>query len=215
MLENLATAETGAVRHGICLGLGLAACGTHDDRVYSKLSESLFLDEAITGEAAGIAMGLVQVGSMNEEVYTVMKQFMQDSQHDKIQRGLETGIAMLAYGRGDKAEQWINELLSSKSNAIMRQAGVWMIALAYAGTGKSSVIQRLLEKIASDPNQDIKRFAAMAIGFVLSNDPEQCLSYAGMLVEHFNGHVRYGAAIALGIVCAGSGYKVSSLSLFA
>lgn len=40
------------------------------------------------------------------------------------------------------------------------------------------------------------------------SDAEQCLSYTGMLVEHFNPHVRYGAAMALGISCAGSGYKV-------
>lgn len=45
--------------------------------------------------------------------------------------------------------------------------------------------------------------------FFLS-DAEQCLSYTGMLAEHFNPHVRYGAAMALGISCAGSGYKVCS-----
>jgi len=64
-----------------------------------------------------------------------------------------------------------------------------------------------LERVANDPNNDVKRFAAMALGFVLCNDPEQCLSYVGTLVEQWNGHIRYGSAIALGIACAGSGYQ--------
>uniref|UniRef100_A0A914KYK3 26S proteasome regulatory subunit RPN2 C-terminal domain-containing protein n=1 Tax=Meloidogyne incognita TaxID=6306 RepID=A0A914KYK3_MELIC len=81
--------------------------------------------------------------------------------------------------------------------------------MAYAGSGNAEVVKRLLEKVAADPSSDVKRFAAIAIGFVLSGNPELCLSHTGMLFEHFNGHIRYGAAIALGIACAGSGYKES------
>lgn len=105
---------------------------------------------------------------MNEKIFNEMRQFMQDSRHDKIQRGLLIGIAMLAYGKGEQADKWINGLLSEKSNAILRQAGIWMMALAYVGTGRSSIVKLLLEKVAIDPNQDVKRFAAIALGFVLS-----------------------------------------------
>lgn len=166
-MDNLNTQEAIAEKHGICLGLGLAAFGSKDQQVYEKLSESLFVDEAVVGEAASIAMGLVKAGSMDSEAYKTMKQFMQDTQHDKIQRGLQIALAMLAYGQMDNADNWIRELLESDSNAILRQAGVWMMAMAYVGTGRPAIIQRLLRVIASDPNQDIKRFAAMSIGFVL------------------------------------------------
>ncbi|KAI1725319.1 26S proteasome non-ATPase regulatory subunit 1 [Ditylenchus destructor] len=207
LMEQLSANTTVAIRHGASLGLGLAACGTHNETVYQKLCDTLYLDEAVTGEAAATAMGLVMAGSMHPTAFKEMKQFMQDTTHDKIQRGLRTGIAMLAYGKREKADPWINELLEAKSNVVLRQAGVWMMAMAYAGSGRPNIVNRLLAKIASDPNQDIKRFATIAIGFVLCNDPEQCLSYAGMLIEHFNGHIRYGAAIAVGIACAGTGYK--------
>uniref|UniRef100_A0A914HYK1 26S proteasome non-ATPase regulatory subunit 1 n=1 Tax=Globodera rostochiensis TaxID=31243 RepID=A0A914HYK1_GLORO len=189
--DQLGRASTSAVRHGACLGLG----------------DVLYQNEAVSGEAAGTAMGLVMAGSMNQMAFDEMHQYILDTHHDKIQRGLRTGIAILAYGAMEKAEEWIRKLENNHSEAIIRQTAVCMMALAYTGTGNASVIKRLLGRVASDPNNGVKRFATIAIGFVLSNDPQQCLDYTELLTEHFNGHIRYGAAIALAIACAGSGYK--------
>jgi 26S proteasome regulatory subunit N2 len=66
------------------------------------------------------------------------------------------------------AEQWICQLVDERSNPMLRQTGVWMLAMAYAGSGNADVVRRLLEKVAADPNDDVKRFAVTAVGFVLS-----------------------------------------------
>ncbi|KHJ75700.1 Proteasome/cyclosome repeat protein, partial [Oesophagostomum dentatum] len=205
--EQLAAAQTSAVRHGACLGLGLAAMGTQNQDVYLQLRDALYLDDAVSGEAAGLAMGLVMVGSLNSAAFQDMVQYICDTQHDKIQRGLRTGISLLAYGRQDEAESCIGQLVDVKSNAMLRSTGIAMLSMAYVGSGRASVVSRLLEKVATDPNNDVKRFSVMGIGFLLSNSPAICKDYVGMLVEHFNSHVRYGAAMALGIACAGTGYK--------
>lgn len=39
--------------------------GTHRHDVYEQLKFNLYQDDAITGEAAGIAMGMVMLGSKN------------------------------------------------------------------------------------------------------------------------------------------------------
>lgn len=67
-------------------------------QVYLQLRDALYLDDAVSGEAAGLAMGLVMVGSLNSAAFQDMVQYTCDTQHDKIQRGLRSGIALLAYG---------------------------------------------------------------------------------------------------------------------
>ena len=41
--------------------------------------------------------------------------------------------------------------------------------------------------------------------FVLTNNPEQCVRVVQLLSESYNPHARYGAAMAVGIACAGTG----------
>ena len=43
---------------------------------------------------------------------------------------------------------------------------------------------------------------------IFDRTPDQCPSVVSLLSESYNPHVRYGAALALGIACAGTGHKV-------
>lgn len=56
------------VKHGACLGIGLAAMGTARQDIYDELKNNLNQDDAVIGEAAGIAMGLVMLGTKSAQV---------------------------------------------------------------------------------------------------------------------------------------------------
>lgn len=72
LMAQLKDAQNENVRHGGCLGLGLAAMGTHRSDIYEQLKFNLFQDDAVTGEAAGIAMGSVMLGSKSETAISDM-----------------------------------------------------------------------------------------------------------------------------------------------
>jgi 26S proteasome regulatory subunit N2 len=80
---------------------------------------------------------------------------------------------------------------------------MFSIALAYACTSNNKAIQRLLHVAVSDVDDDVRRSAVMAIGFVLANQPAQVPRVLSLLSESWNPHVRYGACMAVGIACAG------------
>lgn len=54
-------------------------------------------------------------------------------------------------------------------------------------------------------NDDVRRAAVTSLGFILFRSPSQVPRVVQLLSESYNPHVRYGATLALGISCAGTG----------
>ena len=84
-------------------------------------------------------------------------------QHEKILRGLAVGISLVMYGRLEEADPLIKSLTRDK-DAILRRSGMYTIAMAYCGTGKKSVIRKLLQEAVSDVNDEVRRVAVMGLG---------------------------------------------------
>lgn len=94
-------------------------------------------------------------------------------------------------------------------DAILRYGGMFVYALAYVGTGDNKVIKQLLHFAVSDVNDDVRRAAVIALGFVLFRNHTQVPRVVQLLSESYNPHVRHGATLALGISCAGTGLNAA------
>ncbi|KAF3790142.1 26S proteasome non-ATPase regulatory subunit 1-like protein A [Nymphaea thermarum] len=201
--DSMRNTDVEIIQHGACLGLGLAALGTADEDIYDDIKNVLYTDSAVAGEAAGIGMGLLMVGTDTEKAGEMLA-YAHETQHEKIIRGLALGIALTVYGREEGADPLI-EQLTRDQDPILRYGGMYALALAYRGTANNKAIRQLLHFAVSDVSDDVRRTAVLALGFVLYNEPEQTPRIVSLLSESYNPHVRYGAALAVGISCAGTG----------
>ncbi|KAJ7324656.1 hypothetical protein JRQ81_017676 [Phrynocephalus forsythii] len=158
LLNQLKNASNDIVRHGGSLGLGLAAMGTARQDVYDLLKTNLYQDDAVTG--------LVMLGSKNAQAIEDMVGYAQETQHEKILRGLAVGIALVMYGRMEEADALIESLCRDK-DPILRRSGMYTVAMAYCGSGNNKAIRRLLHVAVSDVNDDVRRAAVESLGFIL------------------------------------------------
>ncbi|KAJ2819939.1 proteasome regulatory particle base subunit, partial [Coemansia furcata] len=194
------------LQHGACLGLGTAGMGSGGEDVGQALLGVLYTDSAIAGEAAGLGLGMVMMGSNNEAVLKEMLLYAKETEHEKIIRALAVGIGMIMFGRKQEADPLIERLLDEE-DPLLRLGAVHTITMAYCGTGDNGAIRKLLHLAVSDVKDDVRRAAVTGLGFVLLRSPEQVPRMVELLSQSFNPHVRAGAALALGIACAGSGSK--------
>lgn len=192
------------IMHGACLGLGLTAMASGDYSLFEKISAVCFLDNAISSEAAAVAMGLVMLGTGNENSLESMFSYAHETPHEKVIRGLSLGMALILYGREESADSFIDKMLNDK-DPIIRFGAMYAIGLAYCGTSNNNAVQKLLKIGVSDVSDDVRRAAVLNLGFVMFKNPTQVPRLLSLLAKSYNPHVRYGVAMALGIACAGTG----------
>lgn len=212
LLQALRAGEAGdVVKHGACLGLGLSAMASWDggeveNEYYEELKNVLYTDSAVASEAAGLGMGLVALGSGSEKVRDEMLAYARETEHEKIIRATSMGTALVCYGREDDALETI-KLMNESSEPILRYGAMYAIALAYCGTADNNAIRMLLHSAVSDVSDDVRRAAVIGLGFVLLKHPEMLPRIVVLLAESCHPHVRFGAAIAIGIACMGTGMQ--------
>jgi 26S proteasome regulatory subunit N2 len=204
LLKQFQNASEEVIQHGGALGVGVAGMATGSEEIFDAFKSVLYTDSAINGEAVGLSMGLVMLGTGNIKALEDMIQYAHDTQHEKIVRGLAMGMALIMYARQEAADELVNGLLDD-ADPTLRYGGIMTIALAYCGTGSNKAVRRLLHVAVSDVSDDVRRVAVMSLGFVLFRKPGSVPRMVELLAESYNPHVRYGATMALGIACAGTG----------
>ncbi|KAJ3279081.1 proteasome regulatory particle base subunit [Borealophlyctis nickersoniae] len=155
-----------------------------------------------------------------------MLQYDHETQHEKMIRGLALGISMIMYGREEEADVLIEQLCSDKVGAVALCcifslyspfSHTAAVAMAYSGTGNNKAIRRLLHVAVSDVNDDVRRAAVTALGFLLFRTPKRVPRIVQLLSESYNppcatrrdsgsgyfdpvDYVRQGALIALSMI---------------
>lgn len=191
--------------HGASLGLGLAAIGLQDEDLYDCLLTSLAGTDSVGGEAAAVGIGMVMLGSGNATATESLKNVAnEDNQKEKVIRGCMMALALMQLGREGESMPLATELLESQDPWI-RMGGCFVLGMAFAGTQSNEAIERLLLAVVKDTFDDVRRNAAIMIGFVACMDPNLCYEMLKILIESHNPHVRYGVVMALGVAAAGTG----------
>jgi len=195
--------------HGACLGLGFAGMSAGTVAHMELLRETLYSrDDAVAGEGAALTMGLLNMGAGNtteaaRQAIEVMLPHAHATNHEKIIRGHAVGLALLMYQQEEAALPLIHTLARDK-DPILRYGAVFTIGLAYCGTANNKQIARLLHIAVSDVSNDVKRAAVTMLGFVMLKNPDKVPQLVSLLSHSYSPHIRYGAAMAVGVACSGT-----------
>jgi len=199
------------IRIGAILGLGIAYAGSQKEELKMHLS-------AVLGDSqsplevlvfSAIAMGLVFVGSCNEEIaQSIIFALMERSEAElaePIIRLLPVALGLLYLGKQDSVEATA-EVSKTFDEKIGKYCDVTLMSLAYAGTGNVLKVQKLLgicsqhlEKGETHQGPAVLGIALIAMAEELG--AEMAVRSLERLLQYGEQNIRRAVPLALGILC--------------
>lgn len=191
--------KDGFISHGAFLSLGLQFAFSNDTEIIESCKIGLYSDEALTGEAASLALGMVKANHWDEELAHSLINFCRDNDHTKITRSLTIFFGLSAMNCIDpkKVLDFFDRYII-ENDYIIRTSVINALSLAYLGTENTQIVSKLLTIIANDVSSDVRRSAVIGLSMVMLKNRSKAVSLLRMLSTSYNGYVRHAVALSLG-----------------
>ncbi|GFY99028.1 26S proteasome regulatory subunit S2 1A [Actinidia rufa] len=222
LLGDYVDKEDSSIRIGAIMGLGLAYAGSQSEQIRSKLNPILGDNKAPLDVIAftAISLGLVYVGSCNEEVAQAIIFALMDRSDSELGepliRLLPLGLGLLYLGKQDSVEATA-EVSKTFNEKIRKYCDMTLLSCAYAGTGNVLKVQHLLGQCAQhlEKGESHQGPAVLGIAMVamvplalgllcISNPKVNVMDTLSRLSHDTVTEVAMAAVISLGLIGAGT-----------
>ncbi|XP_058084779.1 26S proteasome non-ATPase regulatory subunit 2 homolog A-like isoform X2 [Magnolia sinica] len=211
LLADYINKEDSSTRIGAIMGLGLAYAGSQNEQIRGHLSPILGDTKAPLDVIAftAISLGLVFVGSCNEEVaQSIIFSLMDRSESElgePLTRFLPLGLGLLYLGKQESVEATA-EVSKTFHEKIRKYCDMTLLSLAYAGTGDVLKVQKLLGYCAQHLEKGETHQGPAVIGIALVAMAEELgldMSIRSLehLLQYGEQNIRRAVPLALGLLC--------------
>ncbi|KAH7576981.1 hypothetical protein ACOSP7_002314 [Xanthoceras sorbifolium] len=211
LLGDYVNKEDPSVRIGAIMGLGIAYAGAQNDQIRYKLTAILNDAKAPLDVTAftAISLGLIYVGSCNEEVAQAIIFALMDRSESELgeplTRLLPLALGLLYLGKQESVEATA-EVSKTFNEKIRKYCDMTLLSCAYAGTGNVLKVQNLLGHCAQhlEKSETHQGPAVLGIAMVAMAEElglEMAIRSLEHLLQYGEQNIRRAVPLALGLLC--------------
>lgn len=211
LLSDYVGREDSCIRIGAIMGLGIAYAGTQNDQIRHNLSTILNDAKSPLDVIAfsAISLGLIYVGSCNEEVAQAIIFALMDRSESELgeplTRLIPLGLGLLYLGKQESVEATA-EVSKTFNEKIRKYCDMTLLSCAYAGTGNVLKVQNLLGHCAQHHEKGEAHQGPAVLGIAMVAMAEELgLEMAIRSLEHLlqygEQNIRRAVPLALGLLC--------------